>query len=117
MSSEPNVSVVPSVSSASSASSVPERDLIAAAVRRLVVTESRLSVDPATIAEEEPLNGALLKVNSLGFLGMLIRLEDDLGLALPDDLFVGRSFATVRDLIDLVDTAATAATAAAGSAR
>ncbi|MEV5433793.1 acyl carrier protein [Streptomyces sp. NPDC052701] len=100
MSSEPPVSVAPPLSSA------PERDRIAAAVRRLVVTESRLSVDPATIAEDEPLNGPLLKVNSLGFLGMLIRLEDDLGLALPDDLFVGRSFATVRDLIDLVATAA-----------
>ncbi|MER6441332.1 phosphopantetheine-binding protein [Streptomyces sp. NPDC001185] len=97
--------------SPASASCAPERDRIAATVRRLVVIESRLSVDPATIAEEEPLNGALLKVNSLGFLGMLIRLEDDLGLDLPDDLFVGRSFATVRDLIDLV------ATAAAGSAR
>ncbi|MFF8035263.1 MULTISPECIES: acyl carrier protein [unclassified Streptomyces] len=103
MSSEPSVSTAPPLSTA------PDRDRIAAAVRRLVVTESRLSVDPATISEDEPLNGPLLKVNSLGFLGMLIRLEDDLGLALPDDLFVGRSFATVRDLIDLVATAAEAA--------
>ncbi|MFH8803888.1 acyl carrier protein [Streptomyces sp. NPDC017936] len=93
------------VSTAPPASTAPDHDRIAAAVRRLVVTESRLSVDPATVSEDEPLNGPLLKVNSLGFLGMLIRLEDDLGLALPDDLFVGRSFTTVRDLIDLVATA------------
>ncbi|MFD8260117.1 acyl carrier protein [Streptomyces griseoluteus] len=100
MSSETPVSIAPTASTA------PDHDRIADAVRRLVVTESRLSVDPATITEDEPLNGPLLKVNSLGFLGMLIRLEDDLGLSLPDDLFVGRSFTTVRDLIDLVATAA-----------
>ncbi|MGW3095105.1 acyl carrier protein [Streptomyces sp. NPDC001102] len=103
MSSETSVPTPPAASAA------PDLHRIAAAVRRLVVTESRLSVDPATIAEDEPLNGPLLKVNSLGFLGMLIRLEDDLQVALPDDLFVGRKFATVRDLIDLVASATEAA--------
>jgi acyl carrier protein len=94
---------------ASAPSGAPDRDRIAHAVRRLVVTESRLSVDPRSISDDEPLNGELLKVNSLGFLGMLIRLEDDLGIALPDDLFVGRTFTTVGDLAVLVTTAAEAA--------
>ena len=72
------------------------------AVRRIVVAESRLSVDPARIAEDEPLNGDLLRINSLGFLGMIVRLEDDLAIELSDDVFVGRVFTTVADLVDAV---------------
>jgi acyl carrier protein len=85
---------------------IPDRARIAEAVKRLVVTESRLSIDPSAVPDGEPLNGRLLKVNSLGFLGMLIHLEDNLGITLPDDLFVGHSFETVQDLIDLVVKAA-----------
>ncbi|WP_016908603.1 acyl carrier protein [Streptomyces xiaopingdaonensis] len=89
----------------SAPSGAPDRARIDDAVRRLVVSESRLSVDPQSISDSEPLNGPLLKVNSIGFLGMLIRLEEDLDVALPDDLFVGRSFTTVSDLADLVTAA------------
>jgi acyl carrier protein len=76
------------------------------AVKRVVIAESRLSIDPSRIRDDEPLNGSLLRVSSLGFLGMLMRLEDECGLRLPDDLFVGRSFRTVRDLIDVITVAA-----------
>jgi acyl carrier protein len=81
---------------------IPDLPKITHAVKCLVITESRLSIEPSAVADDEPLNGDLLKVNSLGFLGMLIRLEDDLDITLPDDLFVGHSFTTVQDLIDLV---------------
>jgi len=67
-----------------------------------VTAESRLSVDPASIVASEPLNGSLLRVTSLGLLGMLIQLEDDLGVTLPDDMFHGRKIFTVADLADLV---------------
>lgn len=79
-----------------------DRQLVLDVVKRVVISESRLSVGPDRIADDEPLNGALLRVNSLGFLGMLIRLEDELDVTLPDDLFVGRSFHTVADLVDVV---------------
>ena len=72
------------------------------AVKRLVAVESRLTIDPHDIADQEPLNGPLLKVHSLGFLGMLVRLEDELDVLLPDDLFVGQTFTTVADLTELV---------------
>ena len=52
------------------------RDEVSLAVRRIVVRESRLSMDAAGLTEDEPLNGDLLRINSLGFLGMLVRLED-----------------------------------------
>jgi acyl carrier protein len=57
------------------------------------------------VADDEPLSGQLLRVNSLGFLGVLVRLEDHLDVTLPDDLFAGRTFATVADLVDVVMTA------------
>ena len=75
---------------------------ISSAVKRLVALESRLSIDPDGIAESEPLNGRLLKINSLGFLGMLVRLEDELDVTLPDNLFVNQTFTTVADLVDVV---------------
>ncbi len=81
------------------------RDAVALAVKRLVVRESRLSIDPERVADDEPLNGDLLHVTSVGFLGMLVQLEDELGVTLPDDLFAGRTFNTVGDLIDVVATA------------
>ncbi|MBT2383363.1 acyl carrier protein [Streptomyces sp. ISL-11] len=90
----------------SDTTATPDPTLISASVKRVLITESRISVTPDAVPDDEPLNGGLLKVSSLGFLGMLIRLEDDLGVELPDDLFVGRTFHTVRDIIDLVTTAA-----------
>jgi acyl carrier protein len=75
-------------------------------VKRVVIAESRLSLAPADIPDDEPLAGELLKVTSFGFLGMLMRLEDECGVLLPDDLFVGRSFGTVADLVALVAAAA-----------
>jgi acyl carrier protein len=80
-------------------------DAVAAAVKRLVVRESRLSIDPQAVSEDELLNGPLLHVTSVGFLGMLVQLEDELGVTLPDDLFAGRTFNTVGDLVDVVATA------------
>jgi acyl carrier protein len=85
-------------------------DAVLAVVRRIAVRESRLSLDPQAIDAGEPLNGGLLRVTSLGLLGMLIRLEDDLGVTLPDDLFVGKRIYTVADLAAVVSAACAAAT-------
>ncbi|WP_290056785.1 acyl carrier protein [Amycolatopsis solani] len=68
----------------------------------MVIAESRLSLAPEEIHDDEPLNGDLLHLNSLGFVGMLVHLEDALDVELPDDLFVGRTFKTVDDLVDVV---------------
>jgi len=81
---------------------VTRRTEVNNAVKRMVAVESRLAMDPTAIPDIEPLNGELLKVNSLGFLGILVRLEDELDVTLPDDLFVGRTFSTVADLTDVV---------------
>ncbi|MFF4397093.1 acyl carrier protein [Streptomyces sp. NPDC001480] len=82
-----------------------DRDAVATVVKKVVIAESRLSLPPDSVTDDEPLVGDLLNVNSLGFVGMLVRIEDELDVNLPDDLFVGRSFRTVRDLIDVVTAA------------
>jgi acyl carrier protein len=86
---------------------------ISRAVKRIVVLDSRLSIDPDELADSEPLNGGLLRVNSLGFLGMLVRLEDQLDVTLPDNLFVNQTFTTVADLVDVVARAMSSAPSAA----
>ena len=83
-----------------------DRAAVIDAVKRLVIAESRLSLRPDQIADDEPLNGERLSVNSLGFVGMLVRLEDELDVELSDDMFVGRQFRTVDDLTAVVIEAA-----------
>lgn len=83
-----------------------DRAAVTDAVKRLVIAESRISLRPDQVPDDEPLSGERLAVNSLGFVGMLVRLEDELGIELSDDLFVGRQFHTVNDLINVVAEAA-----------
>jgi acyl carrier protein len=78
---------------------------VTAVIKALVARESRLSIPPSQLADDEPLNGDLLRINSLGLLGTLVRLEDELGVTLPDDLFAGRVFTTVADLVAVVHAA------------
>ncbi|MFC8008530.1 acyl carrier protein [Streptomyces olivaceus] len=75
---------------------------VATAVKEMLIAESRLTMSPGELSDDEPLNGELLRVSSLGFLGMLIRLEDALDVTLPDDLFTGKRFRVVSDVVDLV---------------
>lgn len=74
----------------------------AAIVKRMLITESRITMDPEALSGGEPLTGPVLNVSSFGFVGMFIRLEDELGVELPDDLFIDRVFTTVDDVVTVV---------------
>jgi acyl carrier protein len=84
-----------------------DADAVGTAVRTVLAAESRLALPPEDLAGDEPLNGDLLRITSMGFLGMLMRLEDLLGITLGDDLFVGKSFTVVDDVVDAVLRSAT----------
>jgi acyl carrier protein len=71
-------------------------------VKRMLIAESRITLNPAALSDDEPLVGPVLNVSSFGFIGMLIRLEDELGVDLPDDLFVNHTFTTVADIVTIV---------------
>lgn len=88
-----------------------DADAVKAAVKRLVIAESRLSVPVESVADDEPLDGPLLSVSSFGLVGMLLSLEDELATELPDDVFLGRKPATVADLVEAVLTGARTAPA------
>lgn len=79
-----------------------EAEAVSRAVKSVLLAESRLPLSPDELRGDEPLNGELLRITSMGFLGMLIRLEDALGVTLPDDLFVGRGFSVVEDMVQAV---------------
>ncbi|MEU6776288.1 phosphopantetheine-binding protein [Streptomyces sp. NPDC046759] len=79
----------------------PDRDSIAEAVKRVIAAEAGPGLRPSALSEDEPLGGELLRISSMRLLGILSRLEDELDTPLPDDLFAGRSYETVRDLVDL----------------
>ncbi|WP_382464726.1 acyl carrier protein [Streptomyces noursei] len=87
----------------------PPRPAVATIVKRMLIAESRLTMEPAELRDDEPLTGQVLNVSSFGFVGMFIRLEDELGVELPDDLFIDRVFTTVNDIVNVVSEAAGAA--------
>jgi len=78
------------------------RDGIIYLIKNAIIAELRLSISPKSITDEESLNGDLLKINSLCFVKIMIRLEEELDVTLPDDLFVGRPPTTVTDLLSIV---------------
>jgi acyl carrier protein len=79
-----------------------DRATVLVTVKQTLIAESRVPLRPEDIAGDEPINGELLRISSLGFLGMLLRLEEQLGVTLPDDLFAGRTFRVVDDVVDVV---------------
>ncbi|MBB4909176.1 acyl carrier protein [Actinophytocola algeriensis] len=78
------------------------RGTVVDAVRALLVADSRQPIDPDTLAENEPLNGGRLRLTSVDAVWLLVRLEADLAVRLPDDIVVGRRFRTVGDFVDAV---------------
>ncbi|QZL04209.1 acyl carrier protein (plasmid) [Streptomyces sp. BHT-5-2] len=84
----------------------PPRSEVATIVKRMLIAESRLTMEPTELRDDEPLTGPVLNVSSFGFVGMFIRLEDELGVELPDDLFIDRVFTTVNDIVNVVSEAA-----------
>jgi acyl carrier protein len=78
------------------------RETVLDAVRTLLVADSRQRIDPETLAEHEPLDGERLRLTSVDAVWVLVRLEADLAVRLPDDIVVGRRFRRVRDFVDAV---------------
>ena len=76
---------------------------------RRAVARGRVHMQPETtalVARGSVGKGDVLNVSSLGFVGMFVRLEDELDVELPDDLFNGRTFTTVDDMVEVVAAAA-----------
>ncbi|MEU2587359.1 phosphopantetheine-binding protein [Streptomyces avermitilis] len=78
-------------------------------VKKVVAAASEPPVDPRGLADDEPLNGERLHINSLTLISLLVQIEEETGIALSDELFVGKSFATVTDITAIVEQSSEAA--------
>ncbi|MFF5425397.1 MULTISPECIES: acyl carrier protein [unclassified Streptomyces] len=78
-------------------------------VKKVVAAASEPPVDPRGLSDDEPLNGERLRINSLSLIGLLVQVEEETGIALADELFVGRSFTTVADITEIVEQSSEAA--------
>lgn len=77
-------------------------------IKRILIAESGAALAVADLPGDEPLAGELLQLNSMRLLSVLVELEDEPGYTLPDDLFAGRDFHTVDDLVRVVAEGLTA---------
>ncbi|MFF7239968.1 acyl carrier protein [Streptomyces collinus] len=78
-------------------------------VKKILAAASEPPVDPRGLTDDEPLNGERLHINSLTLIGLLVQVEEETGVVLSDELFVGRSFATVADVTAIVEQSSEAA--------
>ncbi|MGW0331801.1 acyl carrier protein [Streptomyces sp. NPDC003011] len=87
----------------------PTSPHLTSVVKKVVAAASEPPVDPHGLTDDEPLNGERLHINSLSLISLLVQIEEETGVALSDELFVGRSFATVADITTIVEQSSEAA--------
>jgi acyl carrier protein len=79
-----------------------QKTMVAETIKRAIIDEARVNITPQQLADDELLNGTLLRITSLSFVGMLMTLEDELDIKLEDELFMQMKFTHVSDLINFV---------------
>jgi acyl carrier protein len=82
---------------------------ITSVVKKVAAAASEPPAAPESLKDDEPLNGDRLHINSLTLISLLVQIEEETGVALSDELFVGRSFATVADVAAVVEQSSEAA--------
>ncbi len=71
-------------------------------VKRLIVERLRLEMDPAAIEDEAPLFGAGLGLDSIDALELVVGLEQEFGIRIPDQDVGKKVFASVRAIAQYV---------------
>jgi acyl carrier protein len=79
-----------------------DRDDIVRTVKQVLIQEARVNIAPDMLADDEPLNAETLRITSLSFIGIVLALEEELGIHLEDELFMKTRFTTVEDLADFM---------------
>ncbi len=85
-----------------------ERDQIVERARRLVVSGLRLEIDPAAIVEDAPIFGEGLGLDSIDALELVVLVEEEFGVAVPDEDAARQAFASLGALADYIIAAAPA---------
>jgi len=71
-------------------------------VKKLIVERLKLQVDPASIDDAAPLFGEGLGLDSIDALELVVGLEQEFGVQVPDEAVGREAFASVNALAEFV---------------
>lgn len=81
---------------------IQQRDAILERVRRILIDNLDVRRDPDEIDPDTPLFGSGLGLDSVDAVELLVSVEVEFGIQVPDDPRVGSALRTVNTLVDLV---------------
>ena len=79
-----------------------DRDALRTEVKELLATGLRLQIAPADIADDAPIFGDALGLDSIDALELVVLVEDRFQVAIPDEDVGRRAFASVNALVDFI---------------
>lgn len=71
-------------------------------IKNLIVRRLKLEIDPATIVDDAPLFGEGLGLDSIDALELVVGLEQEFGISIPDEDVGREAFASVNALAEYV---------------
>ena len=72
-------------------------------VKELIVRRLKLEIDPTTIANDAPLFGEGLGLDSIDALELVLGLEQEFGIKVQDEEVGVKAFASVDALVDFIE--------------
>ena len=79
-----------------------DADRLLAEVKELLVSGLRLDVRPADIADDAPIFGEGLGLDSIDALELVVLVEERFRVSIPDEEVGKRAFASVDALVDFI---------------
>ena len=79
-----------------------DADRLRAEVKELLVSGLRLDVRPADIADDTPIFGEGLGLDSIDALELVVLVEERFRISIPDEEVGKRAFASVDALVDFI---------------
>ncbi|TMA70127.1 MAG: acyl carrier protein [Deltaproteobacteria bacterium] len=79
-----------------------DTDRLRAEVKELLVSGLRLDVRPADIADDTPIFGEGLGLDSIDALELVVLVEERFRVSIPDEEVGKRAFASVDALVDFI---------------
>jgi len=79
-----------------------DTDRLRAEVKELLVSGLRLDVRPADIADDTPIFGEGLGLDSIDALELVVLVEERFRISIPDEEVGKRAFASVDALVDFI---------------
>ena len=79
-----------------------DADRLRAEVKELLVSGLRLDVRPADIADDAPIFGEGLGLDSIDALELVVLVEERFRVSIPDEEVGKRAFASVDALVDFI---------------